>query len=146
MKGRVETLMEGKADITDKQTLGEVVTKLRKYAEQLCKEADKDEVFSQVFWDGLCSVQGMLREFAYYCDTGNFLCEKKIEGYTLADILVWQVDHFKAYLDRGDDCFRYNGKKLVVAAFDIMIKMDKNPAPFIDKMKTESGTDIPEVF
>lgn len=138
--------MEGYVDSADKQALREVVTKLRKYAEQLCKEADKDEDFTQVFWDGLCSVQGMLREFAYYCDTGNFLCEKKIEGYTLADILVWQVDHFKAYLDRGNDCFRYNTKKLVVAAFDIMLKMDKNPTPFIDKMKTESGTDIPVFF
>lgn len=146
MKGRVVTLMEGKANITDKQTLGEAITKLRKYAEQLCKEAEKDEDFSQAFWIGLCSVQGMLREFAYYCETGNFLCERKIEGYTLADILVWQVDHFKAYLDRGDDCFRYNGKKLVVAAFDIMIKMDENPAPYIKKMKTESGTDVPEVL
>lgn len=124
----------------------QALVRLKTWAAELCRQAGKDESYLAEFWDGLCEAEGMLREFAYYYDTGSFLCEKKVEGYSLADIMVWQVDHFKAYLDRGEDCLRYDSARLLLAAFSIMMKMEKDPAVYIEKMRQESGTDRVDAF
>ena len=114
---------------------------LKTWAAQLCMEAGKDEAYLERFWRGLCESEGMLQEFAYYHDTQGFLCEKKVVGYTIADIMVWQVDHFKAYLDRGEDCLRYDSAKLLLSAFEVMLKMEQDPRPYVEKLMQESGTD-----
>ncbi|MGN1147479.1 MAG: polysaccharide deacetylase family protein [Lachnospiraceae bacterium] len=130
-----------KPEFIGRGALHQALVRLKKYAAELCKQAGKDEKFLEEFWTSLCETEGMLREFAYYYDTQSFLCEKKIEGYSLADIMVWQVDHFKAYLDRGDDCLRYDSARLLLAAFTVMLQMEKNPQPYLEKMRSESGTD-----
>ncbi len=131
---------------TDREQLRQALVKLKTRAAELCREAGYDKEYLEKFWRGLCESEGMLREFAFYHDTGGFLCEKKVEGYSLADIMVWQVDHFKAYLDRGDDCLRYDSAKLLLAAFCCMLEMEKNPGPYLEKLKNESGTDRVDAF
>lgn len=125
----------------EKDQLHKALVILKTWAAQLCKEAGKDNAYLEELWQGLCESEGMLREFAYYHDTHGFLCEKKVAGYTIADIMVWQVDHFKAYLDRGEDCLRYDSARLLLAAFDVMLKMEQNPQPYVEKLHQESGTD-----
>lgn len=134
------------ADCTEKEALRQALVTLKSWAAMLCEQAGKDEAYLTAFWGGLCESEGMLREFAYYHDTRSFLCEKKVAGYSLADIMVWQVDHFKAYLDRGEDCLRYDSARLLLAAFDIMLKMEKEPDLYIEKMRQESGTDRVDAF
>ncbi len=128
----------------EKERLRQALFVLKKWTVELCREAGKKEGYAESFFQGLCESEGLLREFAYYHDTRGFLCEKKVAGYSIADIMVWQVDHFKAYLDRGDECLRYDSAGLLLAAFSIMMEMEKNPAPYIEKMKRESGTDTPD--
>ncbi|MCH5275537.1 MAG: hypothetical protein J1E65_06830 [Lachnospiraceae bacterium] len=124
-----------------KEQLHRALVILKTWAAQLCKEAGKDKAYLEELWRGLCESEGMLREFAYYHDTRGFLCEKKVAGYTIADIMIWQVDHFKAYLDRGEDCLRYDSARLLLAAFDVMLKMEQDPQPYVEKLHQESGTD-----
>lgn len=127
----------------EKEELRRALVTLKTWAAQLCKEAGKDGDYLEKLWQGLCESDGMLREFAYYHDTQTFLCEKKVAGYTIADIMVWQVDHFKAYLDRGEDCLRYDSAKLFLSAFEVMLQMEQNPEPYVEKLTQESGTDRP---
>lgn len=130
----------------DRTALRQALSVQKKRAAELCRQAGKGEEYLEGFWNGLCSSEGMLREFAYYFDTRGFLCEKKVAGYSIADIMVWQVDHFKAYLDRGEDCLRYDSARLLLSAFDIMMKMESDPGPYVEKMRQESGTDRPDAF
>ena len=44
----------------------------------------------------------------------NFACKAKIEGYTVVDIMVWQMDHFKARLDVDNSGTRQNGDRMLV--------------------------------
>lgn len=129
-----------------KELLRQALAELKRWSGELCRQAGKSEADAEQFFQGLCESEGLLREFAYYHDTHGFLCEKKVAGYSIADIMVWQVDHFKAYLDRGDECLRYDSARLLLASFSIMMEMEKNPAPYVEKMKRESGTDSPEAF
>lgn len=115
---------------------------LRSYIYTLAEQAGESEEYAEGLWSRIEKSGGVLQELAYYHDYGKFLCRHQVAGYTLADILVWQVDHFKAYMDRPLDMNRYHSEKLLLSAFDIMLKMEENPAPYVSKMSSETGTDF----
>ncbi len=60
--------------------------------------------------------------------------------------MVWQMDHFKAQLDRGHDDMKQNGDKMLLMAFDTMLKMEKQPEKYVYLMQSETGTDYPEKY
>ncbi len=118
-------------------------TAAREWAEALCFYAGEDSAFFEGFWSALKESQPLYREFVYYLENHNFLCEYRISGYTIVDIMVWQMDHFKAQLDRGHDDMKQNGDKMLLMAFDTMLKMEKQPEKYINLMQSETGTDYP---
>ncbi len=104
----------------------------------------KDEAYGQKLWQGISRSEGLLQELAYYYDKGQFLCRYEVAGYTLVDILVWQVDHFKLYMDRPQEMNRYRQPRLLLAAFESMLQMEQDPKAFVEKMRSETGQDILE--
>lgn len=116
------------------------------WAEALCLYAGEDRAFFERFWSALKESQPVYREFLYYLENQNFLCEYCISGYTIVDIMVWQMDHFKAQMDRGRDDMKQNGDKMLLMAFDTMLKMEKQPEKYICLMQSETGTDYPEKY
>lgn len=118
----------------------------RQWAEALCLYAGENEVFFENFWSALQKSKPVYREFIYYLENRNFLCEYRISGYTIVDIMVWQMDHFKAQLDRGRDDMKQNGDRMLLMAFDTMLKMEKQPEKYIYLMQSETGTDYPEKY
>ena len=116
------------------------------WAKALCYYAGEDEEFLERFWKGLSESQGVYKEFIYYLANQTFLCEYKIEGYSVVDIMVWQMDHFKAEMDRGHDDMKQNGDKMLLMAFDTMLKMEKQPEKYVRLMQSETGTDYPDKY
>lgn len=124
-----------------KKQLEAALKTLRNYIYALTEQAGESEEYAEELWNRIEKSGGVLQELAFYHDYGKFLCRYKVAGYTLADILVWQVDHFKAYMDRPLDMNRYHREKLLLSAFDIMLRMEEDPAPYVSKMRSETGTD-----
>lgn len=118
----------------------------RAWAQALCRYAGEDEAFLESFWSALQDSAPVYREFVYYLENQNFLCGYRIEGYTIVDIMVWQMDHFKAHMDRGHDDMKQNGDKMLLMAFDTMLKMEKEPERYVRLMQSETGTDYPEKY
>lgn len=116
------------------------------WAKALCYYAGEDEAFLERFWMELQGSLQIYREFVYYLTNQAFLCQYKIEGYSVVDIMVWQMDHFKAEMDRGHDDMRQNGDKMLLMAFDTMLKMEKEPGKYVRLMQSETGTDYPEKY
>ncbi len=114
---------------------------LRQYVIELSVSAELGEEYGEKLWQGIRQSGGLLQELAYYHDYGKFLCKYVVEGYTLADVLIWQVDHFKLYMDRPQEMNRYRQERLLLSAFDTMVQMEKNPTRFLEKMVGESGQD-----
>ena len=114
---------------------------LHNYILALALKAGKEDSYGEKLWEEIRSSNGLLRELAYYHDYGKFLCEYQVEGYSLTDVLVWQVDHFKLYMDRGEEMNRYHRERLLLSAFETMVEMKKNPAPYLRKLEGESGQD-----
>ena len=132
--------------LTKEEQLAAAMRTLENYVKALTEKAGETEEYGEDLWERIRNSQGVLQELAYYHDYGKFLCRHKVAGYTLADILVWQVDHFKAYMDRPLDMNRYRRERLLLTAFDVMLQMEKDPAPFREKMTNETGTDYEGKF
>ena len=111
------------------------------WAQALCQCAGENEIFLEDFWQRLRQSKPVYKEFEYYLENQNFLCEYKVNGYGLVDIMVWQMDHFKAQMDRGRDDMKNNGDKMLLMAFDTLLKMERDPARYVGLMQTETGTD-----
>lgn len=131
-----------KEQMTQEEQLAQAMETLQRYIGRLAERAGESKEYAEELWKRISGSNGLLRELAYYHDFGDFLSEYKVEGYTLMDILVWQVDHFKAYLDRPEEMNRYRQERLLLTSFDVMSKMEENPQPYINKMQGETGTDF----
>ena len=116
------------------------------WARALCHYAGEGETFLQEFWQMLTQSEGGFREFTYYLEHQDFLCEYKIEGYSVVDLMVWQMDHFKAQMDRGRDDMKNNGDKMLLMAFHTMLKMERDPERYVNLLQPETGTDYPEKY
>lgn len=133
--------MEEKKSENREALLAKAMETLEQFVRNLAVAAGEGEGYGKELWERIRKSEGLLQELAYYHDYGNFLCKYQVAGYTLADVLVWQVDHFKAYLDRPTEMNRYHREKLLLAAFDIMLQMEENPETYVNKMRSETGTD-----
>lgn len=122
---------------------GKLKEAARAWAEALCFYAGEDKAFLEWFRSALEASAPVYREFVYYLEHRNFLCEYRISGYTVVDIMVWQMDHFKAEMDRGHDDMKQNGDKMLLMAFATMLKMEKEPEKYVQQMQSETGTDYP---
>lgn len=129
--------MEGK-NRTDRETLFA-------WAERLCAYGGENEAFLRDFWQKLLDNPGIYEEFDYYYTRREFLCKTKIEGVTVVDILVWQMDHFKARLDRSGE-MRTNKDKMLLYAFYTFLNMAENPDVILAQIREETGTDYPDKF
>ena len=118
------------------------MNELHRFVMELAKKAGESAEYGERLWQGIRHSGGLLQELAYYHDYGSFLSQYKVAGYTLADALVWQVDHFKLYMDRPQDMNRYHQEKLLLSAFETMLRMEKDPKALTDKMQGETGQDL----
>lgn len=67
----------------------------------------------------------------------------KVGDCTIIDIMVWQMDHFKAELDRDRYEMKHNRGRMLLRAFDTMLRMQKEPEKYKAMMQSETGTDYP---
>lgn len=123
--------------------IGFMEEKAYEWAQALCYYAGKDEEFLKNFWRMLKKSEGVYKEYLYYLERQQFLCEYKVSGYSVVDIMVWQMDHFKAQMDRGKEDMKNNGDNMLLMAFDTMLKMEQKPEYYVNLMQTETGTDYP---
>lgn len=134
-------ILEKEKTAAQEAQLEQALDTLRRFLLKLAEQAGESTDYAEELWERIAASGGLLRELAYYHDYGDFLCEYKVSGYTVADILVWQVDHFKAYLDRPMEMNRYHRERLLLVTFDIMSRMERDPEPYVSKMRGETGTD-----
>lgn len=119
---------------------------LENFVRNLSFQAGESVEYADGLWKRISHSSGVLQEVAYYHDYGKFLGKYKVSGYTLPDILVWQVDHFKAYMDRHLEMNRYRRERLLLESLEVMLNMEEDPAPYVEKMKNETGTDFVEKY
>lgn len=130
--------------MTPEEQLKMALKALHDWAIRLCECAGEDKEAGENLWKEISQVPEILQEFAYYYDNQDFLCKYNVDGYTIADILVWQMDHFKAHMDRADSANRYDKDKLVLSTFRTLLELKNNPVKIKREIAAETGTDLAE--
>lgn len=130
--------------LNSKEQLEKALNLLHEWTLRLFDCAGRSIEEAEGFWKEICGVPEILQEYAYYYDNREFLCRYQVNNYTLADILVWQMDHFKAHMDRADSANRYDKDKLVLSAFETMLELHRNPIKVQREFQNETGTDLAE--
>lgn len=116
---------------------------LKDFIKRLCQYGMEDEAFYQNFIKELTPHEDIIKELAYYMTHGDFLGEASVAGYSVMDILVWQIDHFKSHMDRGEYDMENNPDRMVLMAFYTLLKMKQNPTDIKLAIQSETGTDLP---
>ena len=116
------------------------------WAKALCHYAGENESFLEKFFAMLTASEGVFEEFVFYLEHQNFLGKYKVAGYGLIDIMVWQMDHFKAQLDRDRRDMKENGDRMLLMAFHTMLLMEREPEYYVNLMQTETGTDYADKY
>lgn len=116
------------------------------FIKELCSYAGENDVFARDFYERLIEDEEICREFVYYMEHGSFACKAKVCGYTVVDVMIWQIDHFKAWLDRDTTGTKQNGDRMLLLAFDTLLKMRSEPEKYIQKMQSETGTDFQDKY
>lgn len=119
-----------------------MIREIRDWTVKLAECAGQSHEEAEAFAAKLEQFEDIQEELCYYYEHQNFLCKHLVAGYTIVDILVWQVDHFKAFLDRPDEMNRYNQDRLVWSAFHTMLEMKEHPENYQRKLQEETGTDF----
>jgi len=115
---------------------------LYSYTEELVKRAGiSDTGYTDRFVNALGEHQEIRDEYVYYLEHGSFSCAYTIEGCSIADIIIWQMDNFKALLDNAEAQNKSNPYKMTLLGFDTMMKMAEDPTTYITKMRATTGTD-----
>ena len=95
------------------------------------------------FVEKLSAYPGILEEYIYFLEHGSYLGKACVGHATVIDIMVWQMDHFKAMLDRDRTAYKKNPYKMVLEAFRTMAEYADRPEDLAALMGYETGTDYP---
>lgn len=119
---------------------------IRAVIDEMSDVAGFDKSFADAFFNNIIDDSEVLNEFLTYLKTGQFAGNVKVSGYSVVDILVFQMDHFKAFLDRDTVSTQHNECHMVLKAFDTLMKMKVDPEKYIREMSEESGSDYDGKF
>ena len=104
--------------------------KIKAVIDEMSEKAGLSEEFSDSFFSSIIDDEEVLNEFITYVKTGEFLSEISVAGYTIIDIMVFQIDRFKAFLDRDTNNTKYNECHMILLAFDIIYASIKLRCPY----------------
>lgn len=118
-------------------------TKIKIYEalEQWCTLAQKDNDFFTGFWRRMLDNQEVFKEFVYYLQHHELLAQYTVKGYSMIDLYVCQMDRYNIQHDIGKNGIRCNKEKMVLQAFDVMLKLSENPDEIIKKLQSGEGMD-----
>ena len=109
---------------------------------RICEKAKFSTERFENFKAGLEAYPDIKEELDFYFDKKDFLCKVKVEGLSIVDVMVWQIDHFRAYLDRDTSLTRNDPETMVLLAIETLIELRKKPENILKSFESETGTDI----
>ena len=93
---------------------------------------------TEELWNRILSCEGVLKELNHWCRTGTLLGEFSPEGITISDAIAWQVDHFKAYMDREENN-RWHRERLFLQSLETLLDINDGNVQVLSKIRGESG-------
>ena len=100
---------------------------IRNLIYEMAETAEYGDAYAESFFNKIMKDESLLKEFAAYILTNRFTCENQVRGYSVVDVMVWQMDHFKSFLDRDQSKVKSNECAMILNAFDTFMKLKEDP-------------------
>ncbi len=113
------------------------------YTRKICEENNMPQEFLDTLWNNFLENDDIYTEYVWYLLTQDFKDTVKVDGVSVVDVLIWQIDHFKAQLDMDTYETKRNKATMVLRAYDTLLKMRKEPEKYIRHMQEDTGSDYP---
>lgn len=108
---------------------------------RLCDYAGKDDKWCDGLWQEMLADGELYHEFIYYLENHMPQDGMKVQGYSLTDLYVWQMEQFNIRRDSGKNTENCNKEEMMLDAFWTMAKMKKNPESYLGKLDKGMGMD-----
>ncbi len=115
--------------------------KVYKALQEWCDVAKKNEEFLTGFWKRILQNNEIYKEFVYYLEHHELIAQYMVKGYSMLDLYVCQMNQYNIQHDVGKNDARCNKEKMILQAFDVMLKMSENPDEIIKKLQSGEGMD-----
>lgn len=115
--------------------------KIYEAVQALCALAGETEEWANGLWSELLTDAELMEEMVYYLEHHSFEGKMRIEGYTLIDLFVWQMDLYNLIADSGKNTESCNKETMVLRAFRAMSGLKNDPARYKKRMSDGFGMD-----
>lgn len=115
--------------------------KLFSYLCDLCEYIRYTDKWRDEFWGKLIENEPLYREYLYYVEHKDFLLDVKVDGFSVIDILIWEMRKYNIKTDRGKNGEDCDKEAMVLEAFNTMLDMCKNAAKVEWSMEMRNGMD-----
>lgn len=75
--------------------------KLMEAVKELSDLVGNNDDWFNSFWSSVMENTGIYEELLYYIDHHDLLCRYTIDGYSIADLFVWQMSNYDLLHDTG---------------------------------------------
>ena len=107
----------------------------------LCEYTGKSLEWCDGLWMDILTDHELYEEFVYYLEHHALADQMRVEGYSLIDFYVWQMERYNLANDSGKNTSACNKEEMVLQSFKAMAEMKKNPEYYKRKMSDGSGMD-----
>lgn len=115
--------------------------KLFDYLCKVCEYVFYSDEWRDRFWNRLLLNDAVYKEFLYYAENHDFLLEVKVDGYSVIDILVWEMRKYNVRMDRGKNGSECDKEAMVLESFSTMLDMCENAQEIEWSMEMRNGMD-----
>ena len=107
----------------------------------LCEYTGKSLEWCDGLWKDILTDHELYEEFVYYLEHHALADNMRVEGYSLIDFYVWQMERYNLASDSGKNTTACNKEEMVLQSFKAIAEMKRNPEYYKRKLNDGSGMD-----
>ena len=108
---------------------------------RLCEYAGRDSAWCDALWQEMLLDRELYQEFVYYLENHMPADQMKVQGYSLTDLYVWQMERYNLRRDTGKNTESCNKEEMILMALWMMAELTKCPEKFLRKLDEGAGMD-----
>lgn len=111
------------------------------FLDKLCACAGEEDDLRDILWREFLEDRELYEEFLYYAENHAILGKLSVEGYTMLDLFVLEMDSFNLLHDTAKNTAFCNKDDMVLRAFLTMARLKKEPEKYVRKFQGGAGMD-----
>lgn len=115
--------------------------KVCEYLYNICDYCGYDKDFADELWTDIICNEDLYEELVYYLENHTLMDKICIEGYSLTDLYVFQMNKYNLIREIGKNPVECSKERMVMNSFRMMANMIKDPQRYVKMIEEGKGED-----